>query len=104
MKVMITHIHNLLNSLESVGFILDEDVAWVSVDEDILHIIPGDHFVCPVRFVSCVKYRGVEFRASPWFRATAGLHPVWNMTKRTRELMTNPSSPLHRFKDRLQHV
>lgn len=97
---MIVRIDTMLDALEACEFILDEDVAWVAVAADDLRSIPGNIFHCPVRFVDCVKYRGVEFRVSPW--ATKGYrpYPVWNMTKRTKDMTYKLNSPQAAFKQK----
>lgn len=95
---MNNRIDAMLDALESCEFILDEDVAWVALSEDDILTIPGTLFMCPVRFVNCVKYRGVEFRVSPWAKDGYRPYPVWNMTKRTKDMTYKPGSPQFKFK------
>ena len=95
---MIKRIDTMLDALGACEFIIEEDVAWVAVSQVDIMVIPGTIFHCPVRFTDCVKYRDVEFRVSQW--ATDGYrpYPVWNMTKRTKDMVYKLNSPQHAFK------
>ncbi len=91
-------INALLLALEACEFVVEEDIAWIAVTQDELRSIPANPFFCPVRFVDCVKYRGIEFRVSPWAKEGHRIYPVWNMTKRTKDMTYKPGSPQSKFK------
>lgn len=95
---MIHRINAMLAALEQCEFIPDEDVAWIAVSSSDIKLIPGEIFRCPVRYVDCVKYRGVEFRVSEWARGSYRPYPVWNMTKRTKDMTYKLGSPQSKFK------
>ena len=97
-EMMITRIDTMLDHLVASEFILEEDVAWVAVPYDHIWHIPGVLFTCPVRHALCVKYRGVEFRVSPWVSEGYRPYPVWNLTARTKAMRLNKDSPQAKFK------
>lgn len=93
-----TRIDAMLSALQSCEFVVEEDVAWVAITQEELKSIPARSFVCPVRHVDCVKYRGIEFRVSAWAKAGHRPYPVWNMTKRTKDMTNKPGCPQSNFK------
>ena len=94
---MLERIDAMLDALEQYEFILDEDVAWVAVTPDELRSIPAVAFMCPIRHVRCVRYRGIEFRVSPWAHDGLQPYPVWNVSKRTKDI-ARKGSPQSRVK------
>jgi hypothetical protein len=94
-------IDGMLDGLIGQGFIPDEDIAWVALTQDQMDEIASLPFICPIRNVDCLVYRDVEFRVSPWARAEHKLHPVWNITKRTKDHMQAMSNANKQCKEKL---
>lgn len=92
-------VDRLLDALVQSGLSLSEDVAWIAVTQSQIKDIATPKFMCPIRHVSCCVYRGVEFRVSEWAKTGHIMYPVWNISKRTKELMNNRNSEYHKFKE-----
>lgn len=92
----------LLDALVQSGLVLEEDVAWIAVTQSQINDIAATKFVCPIRHTDCCVYRGVEFRVSEWAKPNHVLYPVWNISKRTKELMNKRDSGYNQFKEVLQ--
>lgn len=87
---LVTAVRQLLDTLLDAEYELTEDVAWIALSSAQFEAVPGDSQMCPVRAVPCKRYRGIEFRVSPWVSSrtdAAALrgHVAWNATKRTRK-------------------
>ena len=60
------------------------------------------HLDCPGSWPqgSRRRYRGVEFRVSSWAKVGHRMYPVWNVTKRTKDIMSNkPNCEYAKFKE-----
>jgi hypothetical protein len=88
----------MINVLVKYDFIVEEDVAWVALTQDQMDSTAVNVVeFCPIRHCEYIRYRGIEFRVSPWAREEHVLYPVWNVTKRTKDLF-NKSKDFESFK------
>lgn len=88
----------MINVLVKYDFIVEEDVAWVALTQDQMDSTAVNVVeFCPIRHCQYIRYRGIEFRVSPWAREEHVLYPVWNVTKRTKDFF-NKSKDFESFK------
>ena len=94
----------MIDVLIKHGFEPAEDVAWVALTQDQMDSTAVNAVsYCSVRHCEYIQYRGIEFRVSQWAREEHTLYPVWNVTKRTKELFDiNKSEKFKEFKEEIR--